>query len=210
MMDLRKILFKYRSYTPIPFIVAMILCAKPTIISILGGLVIVFIGEFIRLWGVSLAGSETRTTSGVGASHLVTSGPFAYVRNPLYLGNVTIYVGVAIMSWAAFPLLPVIILSYFLFQYTLIINLEEEYLIKTYGTEYQRYMKAVPRFFPTFKKFQQSGEDQPKLVWKKGIESERRTFQAIAIVMLIIIVLWILRKFFDIKMLSNSGVWFGG
>ncbi len=209
-MDLRKILFKYRSYAPIPFIIVMILCAKPTLYSIGGGWVVVLVGEFIRLWGVSLAGSETRTTSCVGSSNLVTSGPFAYVRNPLYLGNIIIYTGVAVMSWAAFPLLPIIMLSYFIFQYSMIINLEEEYLTKTYGAEYQRYTKVVPRFFPTFSKYRQSDENQPTLDWKKGIKSERRTFHAILIVMFIIVVLWIMRKFFDIKMLSDNSNWFGG
>ncbi len=193
-MDIRKILFKYRSYTPIPFILLMIIFAKPTLLSIIGGFIILAIGEFVRLWGVSIAGSETRTTGAVGSSALVTSGPFAYLRNPLYLGNICMYLGVGIMSWAGFPLLPIITLVYFIFQYTMIISLEEEYLIKTYGTEYQRYKKFVPKFFPSFKKYNSCDAYQPTLDWKRGIKSENRTFQAIGLIVFIIIIIWVGKK----------------
>ncbi len=204
-MDLRKILFKYRSYIPIPFILLMIVFAKPTIYSIAGGLLVILFGEFIRLWGVSVAGSETRTTKSVGSSQLVTSGPFSYLRNPLYFGNICIYFGVGIMSWAAFPFLPTVTLSYFIFQYTLIVSLEEEHLTKTYGTEYQRYLKAVPKFFPSFKKYKYSGHDQPQLDWRRGIKSEQRTFQAILIIVFIIVVIWMLRFFYDWKITKLFG-----
>ncbi|MDI6803436.1 MAG: isoprenylcysteine carboxylmethyltransferase family protein [Bacteroidota bacterium] len=204
-MDLRKILFKYRSYTPIPFIILMVVFAKPTIYSIAGGLLVILFGEFIRLWGVSIAGSETRTTNSVGSSQLVTSGPFSYLRNPLYFGNICIYFGVGIMSWAGFPLLPIVTLSYFLFQYTLIVSLEEEHLTKTYGTEFQRYLKSVPKFFPAFKKYKYSGNEQPQLDWKRGIKSEQRTFQAILIIVFIIVVIWMLRFFYDWKITKLFG-----
>jgi protein-S-isoprenylcysteine O-methyltransferase Ste14 len=190
-MDLRKILFKYRSYTPIPFIILMIFFSEPSFQSLLIGLTIVLFGEFVRLWGVSVAGSETRTTDGVGSSQLVTSGPFAYVRNPLYVGNVCIYFGVGIMSWAGVPFLPVITLLYFFFQYSLIINLEEEHLAEKYGTEYQTYKLSVPKIFPSFKKFSAQNGNQPTANWQKSMKSEARTLQAISIILVIIIILWI-------------------
>ncbi len=204
-MDIRKILFKYRSYTPIPFILLMIVFAKPTIISIAGGLLVILLGEFIRLWGVSVAGSETRTTKSVGGSQLITSGPFGYLRNPLYLGNICIYFGVGIMSWAAFPLLPIITLSYFIFQYTLIVSLEEEHLTKTYGAEYQRYLKSVPKFIPSLRKYKDGANNQPQLDWKRGIKSEQRTFQAILIVVFIIVVIWMLHFFYDWRITKFFG-----
>lgn len=191
-MDLRKILFKYRSYTPIPFILLMVIFARPSLSGILVGFVIVLSGEFIRLWGVSYAGSETRTTNGVGSSRLVTSGPFAYIRNPLYAGNILIYFGVGIMSWAGFPYLQFVTLVYFIFQYTMIVNLEEEHLIQKYGEEYRRYKSAVPKFFPTLKKHNSGSNDQPKANWLRGMKSENRTLQAILIVVAIVVVLWII------------------
>lgn len=191
-MDLRKILFKYRSYTPIPFILLMVIFARPALSGILVGFVIVLLGEFIRLWGVSHAGSETRTTDGVGSSRLVTNGPFAYIRNPLYAGNILIYFGVGIMSWAGFPYLPLVTLVYFIFQYTMIVNLEEEHLIQKYGEEYRRYKSMVPKFFPSFRKYNTGLNTQPKADWRRGLKSENRTLQAILIVVACIIVLWII------------------
>jgi protein-S-isoprenylcysteine O-methyltransferase Ste14 len=190
-MDFRQHLFKYRSYTPIPFILLMFIVAQPTMASILIGLCLLVIGEGIRLWGVSLAGSETRTTGPVGGSVLVTSGPFAYVRNPLYLGNMLIYFGVGIM--ANTPLLAIIALIYFFFQYTMIVSLEEEALVRLFGPEYIQYVEAVPRFVPTFKKYQGKSSTQPYLDWKRGMKSERRTLQAATLITLILLILWYFR-----------------
>ena len=62
MSNLASKIFKYRSYTPIPFLLIMFFYANPNIWSILIGLIIALTGEAIRIWGVSWAGSETRTT----------------------------------------------------------------------------------------------------------------------------------------------------
>ena len=194
-MDLRKILFKYRSYTPISFILLMVIFARPSLSNIVIGFVIVLVGEFLRLWGVSYAGSETRTTDGGGSSRLVSSGPFAHVRNPLYIGNILIYFGVGIMSWAGFPYLPIVTLLYFIFQYEMIVSLEEEHLAQKYGAEYQQYRKAVPKFIPSPKKYNSNINGQPKVDWNRGLKSENRTLQAILIIIVIIIILWI----FDIN-----------
>ncbi|MEO6694195.1 MAG: isoprenylcysteine carboxylmethyltransferase family protein, partial [Ignavibacteria bacterium] len=70
MRELGKIFFKYRSYIPIPFILVMLIFMKPKLWSIITGFAIALCGEMIRIWSVSLAGSETRTTSGVGGTYL--------------------------------------------------------------------------------------------------------------------------------------------
>jgi len=64
-------IFKYRSYTPIPFVILMLIFENATVTSLLIGFIISVAGEFIRFWGVSWAGSETRTTGGVGGTFLV-------------------------------------------------------------------------------------------------------------------------------------------
>jgi protein-S-isoprenylcysteine O-methyltransferase Ste14 len=183
-MDFRQRIFQYRSYIPIPFLLVMMVFAKPTILSISIGLGVVLLGEFIRLWGVAIAGSETRTTGPVGGTFLITKGPFAYVRNPLYVGNILIYCGVGVMAqllWlAAFAFI------FFIVQYTLIVSLEEEYLIKTFGDDYRRYVRSVPRFVPTFKRFPGSTNIQPDLDWIRGIISEKSTLLAITCVTLLL------------------------
>jgi protein-S-isoprenylcysteine O-methyltransferase Ste14 len=190
-MDFRQTLFKYRSYTPIPFLALLLFIAHPTILSFITGLVFVSLGEFFRIWGVSYAGSETRTTGPVGASVLVTSGPFNYVRNPLYLGNILMYTGFGIM--ANVPMLALVGFIYFFFQYTLIVSLEEEHLTKKFLDEYVRYFQSVPRFIPMFKKYTGVTHPQPQIDWGKGLKSERRTLQAVCLVIVLIIIVWIFR-----------------
>jgi len=191
-MDLRQILFKYRSYTPIPFLVVMILIARPTVVSFILGIVLVILGELTRLWGVSYAGSETRTTGTVGATYLVTSGPFSHVRNPLYLGNMIMYFGFGIISNSL--VLALIGLLYFLFQYSLIVSLEEESLFKKFLDEYIEYYSEVPRFIPRIKKYKSEASHQIEIDWKKGIKSEKRTLQAIFLVIILLGIIWHLRS----------------
>lgn len=185
-------IFKYRSYTPLPFVLLMLIFQEATVTSILIGFAIILFGEFFRLWGVCYAGSETRTTYGVGGTYLVVSGAFAYVRNPLYLGNMLMYLGVGIMSMALFPYLQIAALLFFFWQYTVIINEEEGFLKTKFGKNYEDYLKAVPKLIPGLSKYRNSGIEQPSLNLEAGLRSERRTMQAILIISFLVIIRFVL------------------
>jgi len=191
MKKLSKLLFKYRSYTPIPFVIVMLIFNNASITSIIVGIIIALIGEVFRFWGVSYAGSETRRTNEVGGSYLVISGPFAHLRNPLYLGNILIYTGIGIMSMALFPYLQIAALVWFYFQYRVIILGEEEYLHKTYGKQFEDFVKNVPRLIPRITPYKAENVKQPPLNLKAGLRSERRTLQALTIISLLIIITFI-------------------
>lgn len=184
------LLFKYRSYTPIPFLLLMFLFQNANVWSLIIGLIIALFGEFIRLWGVSYAGSETRTTGAVGGTNLVISGPFAFVRNPLYVGNITIYLGIGIMSYALFPYLQIAALLFFFYQYYAIVNEEEEYLRETFGKDYEEYVKAVPRFIPRLTPYRNKNQKQPPFQIGEGLKSEKRTLQAFFIITATLVLLW--------------------
>ncbi|MGE5314995.1 MAG: methyltransferase family protein [Acidobacteriota bacterium] len=192
-MDVRQKIFELRGYTPIPFILLMLIYAEPTWGSIAAGLAIALAGEALRFWGVAIVGTETRTTGPVGATNLITDGPFAYVRNPLYVGNMTIYFGFGIMSNALMPWLAVIALVYFIVQYHLIVSREEEHLRAAFGEEYARYCANVPRFFPRFTPYQAERSFHRDPDVKRGFESERRTLQAFGIIFTLIVLRAILR-----------------
>lgn len=165
-----------------PFLVVMVLFSRPTVNSLVAGFVVVLCGEFLRLWGVAIAGSETRTTGPVGGTFLITRGPFAHMRNPLYVGNIMIYCGVGIMSMAVFPWLVIVALLFFLLQYAMIVSLEEEYLARTFGEEYRNYCNAVPRFLPRINRYRGGINIQPDLDWWRGVKSEKSTLLAITLV----------------------------
>lgn len=192
MKNLSEVFFKYRSYTPIPFLILMVVFQEATLTSLIVGFAIVLIGEFFRLWGVSYAGSETRTTGGgVGGTYLVVTGAFAHVRNPLYFGNMCIYIGIGVMSLAWYPYLMIIAALFFLVQYHFIIKEEEKFLHEKFGAQYEKYTSEVPRWIPTFSKFENPGSEQPSYQLLKGIKSERRTLQAIGLTILVLIILYL-------------------
>jgi protein-S-isoprenylcysteine O-methyltransferase Ste14 len=191
MKNLGNILFKYRSYTPLPFVFLMILFMNPSLLTILIGFTILLAGESVRIWSVSYAGSETRTTSGVGGSNLVTQGPYAIIRNPLYLGNILMYAGIGIMSNALFPFLLLFAVLYFIFQYYLIIFNEEDYLRITYKDNFEIYCEYVHRFFPFPKSLPVNNRSSLLFSLKEGLKSEKRSIQAAFIISTIILLKFI-------------------
>ncbi len=68
---------------------------KPSAFSIATGLPLAFVGEAVRMWAVGYSGVTTRGDT-VTAPALVTAGPYARVRNPLYVGNVLTAAGFAL------------------------------------------------------------------------------------------------------------------
>jgi protein-S-isoprenylcysteine O-methyltransferase Ste14 len=189
--NFRQKIFSYRSYTPIPFLIVMLIFAKPTLWSLLIGFLIALVGELIRFWGVGYAGGETRTTGPVGGSKLVTNGPYAYVRNPLYLGNMLMYLGFGVMSMALFPYFQIIGLIYFFVQYYLIVTLEEDYLSRAFPDEYALYIKHVPRFIPRLKRYEYASNF--KFDIKEALRSEKRTLQAFFLVVALNILIFIFK-----------------
>ncbi len=191
-MTLGKFFFSYRSYTPLPFLVPMLLFARPTITTLAIGSVFVIIGEFFRFWGVSYAGSETRTTSKPGASKLVTQGPFAYVRNPLYIGNILMYFGISVMSNSLVPFLQILSILYFSFQYYFIIQEEETELKEIFGEKYLHYFENVNRFLPKFTAYDESKRSKLSRDVKAAYVSEKRTFQSVFISIIMIVLIYFL------------------
>ena len=190
-MDHRVFLFNYRSYTPIPLLLAILILAAPTPASLLGGFALALLGESLRIWAVRHAGGATRTTSGVGAGAvLITHGPFAYVRNPLYLGNFLLSLGLCIMSWAWMPWMLFIFIALFGWQYWSIISLEEEHLQQRFGQTYKEYVQNVPRFFPRLIPFRKQ-EAQP-MPFGRALKIEKNTLYSFTAVSLAILLIWIL------------------
>lgn len=196
MKNIQEKIFRYRSYTPIPFLLVMLLFSRyyTNVWSIVVGFIIAFSGELIRLWGVSYAGSETRTTGKVGGTYLVISGPFAYVRNPLYVGNMLMYFGIGVMSFVFFPYLPVLAMLFFYFQYKFIVNEEESYLKTAFGKDYAEYYQSVPRFLPRLTPYKNSTIPQPSYNLRAGLRSERRTLQAFSFVIVTLLLIWMIGR----------------
>lgn len=111
------------------------------------GLVLIVVGVAIRLAVIGFVqvprdGDNKRAH----AEALFTDGMFAISRNPLYVGNVTIYAGVFLMHGA--PLIVLCGIGLFWLIYEAIIANEERFLRARFGDAYRIYCAAVPRWLP--------------------------------------------------------------
>ena len=170
--------FRIRSFTPIPFIFALLYFAEPTWYTVAIGALFITTGEFLRIWAVGYAGASTRARTLGAARDLVTTGPYSYVRNPLYLGNFLLSFGVCLVA-NVYWLVAVFVIGYF-FQYLPIIALEETYLLVSCGRVYQTYRERVPRFVPKFRPYPNPSIHD--FSWTRAIKSEKRTLTAIVCV----------------------------
>ena len=142
-------------------------------------MLIVAAGEAIRLWAVHHIGAISRTRSD-RLGPLIDSGPFALVRNPLYLGNILLWLGFALSArllWLA-PIVVVLLA----FEYHAIVRWEETLLADRLGDPYRRYIERVPRWIPKPAGGSSTGVEAAARVfsWRDTFYSERGTLIAIA------------------------------
>jgi protein-S-isoprenylcysteine O-methyltransferase Ste14 len=90
----------------------------------------------------------------VYAENLVTEGMFGVCRNPLYVGNMLIYVGVFLMHGN--PMVMVLGITLYAFIYQCIIYAEEAYLLNKFGEGYLAYCADVPRWIPKFSRLREA------------------------------------------------------
>lgn len=187
-MDIRNFIFKNRGIIPVPIVLYLIFSSNPGMYfhSFLGfGLIL--LGESLRINSVRYAGGKTRSVH-LKSSDLATNGPYAYVRNPIYIGNTIIWCGAVLLSNTPF-LLPTILFIFLFFsvEYNVIISLEEEYLSKEYGNQYLKYKKNVPKLIPKFSKWD-GGNNFYKNNLIDTIKIEKSTLQGLGLFFLIIII----------------------
>lgn len=184
-----RFIFRWRSYLPLVFLPLFALAltqAKP-LERIYGAriqegweifcLLTAFLGLMVR---AGVAGSVPRGTSGrnvkgQAADSLNTTGIYSLVRNPLYLGNFIIFLGIVLFiesGWFAC----VGILG-FLFYHERVIFTEEEFLRRKFGGIFLEWAEQTPMLFPNFKHYR-----RPELPFslKTVLRREYSTFMGIA------------------------------
>ena len=180
-------IFRNRSWTPVPFLLLLVFCtfkeASRDVVTWVPGLLLLALGEGLRLWSVAVIGKKSRTR-GSGVEQLVASGPYAYVRNPLYLGNFFLTMGAVCISellWA----LPIVFVL-FVAQYGPIVLWEESILLTRFGADYAAYCRRVPRWLPRWRPW---GPATPRSAyhWLASLWSERSTFAALAGLLLLML-----------------------
>jgi protein-S-isoprenylcysteine O-methyltransferase Ste14 len=187
-------LFKYRGILPlIIFVIGAALFLKNEsspenwilkkelehILYELSCLIVSFIGFFIRVYtvGYSRPNTSGRNTEHQVADVLNTTGIYSMVRNPLYVGNFFMWLGIAMLT-GNFWFIIAFILFYFLY-YERIIFTEEEFLKNKFGETYLNWAKETPVIVPKFSSFVKTGYN---FNWRKVLRQEKNGFAALMII----------------------------
>lgn len=170
------VLFRHRGWLPVPFLLVPLLAhGVMEATNWVLGFVLIVLGEAIRLAGVAAAGTVTRRRSRT-VQRLVTYGIFAWMRNPLYVGNFLIWIGFTVISGVLW-FIPIAVLL-FAVEYTLIVRYEEGVLESIFGGEYLRYKDITPRWIPRPPASDEEGEHH----WGEAWRSEISTFLQYAVI----------------------------
>jgi protein-S-isoprenylcysteine O-methyltransferase Ste14 len=166
-----------------PLAIVVLLLARPTPRSILIGAIIGTIGLLVR---ASAAGHLHKQQV------LTVTGPYAYTRNPLYLGSFILMIGagVAADSWPS----ALILLCYFALFYSFVMRREERELYKHHGDAFQEYARTVPLFLPRLTPAKFSTENSGAFSFAQYKKNrEYRAAVGFLLLLLVFLMIWRLR-----------------
>ena len=172
-------LFKYRDMVFPAVLLALFLLTRPhwpggrddrdTVLDIVG-FGIALLGQILRAAVVGYAyiirGGKNKQ---VYAEELVTRGFFNHSRNPLYVGNLLILLGLLVI-WNS-PLAYLVGVPFFLLGYVAIVAAEEAFLRRKFGAEYDAYAARVPRWWVRLGGFRESMEGM-EFNWRRVVLKE--------------------------------------
>ena len=166
-----------------PLALVVLFLARPTPKSILAGALIGAIGLWIR----ALAAGHLHKQQ-----VLTVTGPYAYTRNPLYLGSFILIIGAALAahSWPS----ALILLCYFALFYSFVMRREEGELYQHHGDAFQEYVRTVPLFLPRLTPAKFSAENPAAFSFAQYKKNrEYRAAIGFLLLLLVLVVIWRLR-----------------
>ena len=131
------------------------------------GALLVALGGLIRTWGTSYLRAEVMRDSRVHTERLLADGPYRYVRNPLYIGNILLAIGAGLMASRIGFLILVVGMTVFVMR---LILREEADLARDQGESYRSYCAAVPRILPALTPRVPSAGN--RAYWGQGFRAE--------------------------------------
>jgi protein-S-isoprenylcysteine O-methyltransferase Ste14 len=109
------------------------------------GWALLVVGVAVSAWGAAtFRAANTAIVPMRSASSIVTSGPYRFTRNPMYLGMTTAYCGISFLLNSLWPLLLLPFVLFLLVHF--VIRREEAYLSQAFPTEYGAYRIRVRRW----------------------------------------------------------------
>jgi protein-S-isoprenylcysteine O-methyltransferase Ste14 len=160
-------LFRMRSYLPLLMLALVVAALTPLELEAKASdigrpwellcLAVALAGLGIRVYTVGHvpAGTSGRSTRGLRAEHLNTTGMYSIVRHPLYLGNYFLWLGPALFARSAS--VAVIVSLLFWVYHERIMLAEEAFLRRQYGDEFERWATHTPAFVPSIRGWRAPG-----------------------------------------------------
>jgi protein-S-isoprenylcysteine O-methyltransferase Ste14 len=129
--------------------------------------VLAALAVILRVWGTAWLGPATVTGLDMKAAAVVASGPYRYLRNPLYVGLWCMVAAIALLMQPSGAAVALMLLTVFLVR--LVLG-EEAFLSDRLGEPYRAYLRAVPRFLPRLRNHLPRSDARPQ--WVRAILSE--------------------------------------
>lgn len=125
-------------------------------------------GHALRVWGTAYLSSGVVWNANTTSGGLLLSGPYRYVRNPLYLGNLLVALGIGLIGPPFCTLIIVLGVTAFVMR---LISVEERYLTAAHGQAYREYTRVVPRLIPRLTPAPVATDPRPP-AWSDGFWGE--------------------------------------
>jgi protein-S-isoprenylcysteine O-methyltransferase Ste14 len=131
------------------------------------GTLLVFLAALVRSWATAYLQASVVHDADLHSERLLADGPYRHLRNPLYLGNILMAVGIGFLaSRTGFVVIVVVNILIVL----RLIAREEAGLLASQGESYRRYYEAVPSLLPSIRPRVSAGTGQPN--WRDGFFGE--------------------------------------
>lgn len=161
---------------------ALTLLSSPTSLSLAFGASVAIAGEALRLW----ASGHLRKTE-----ELVTSGPYAYTRNPLYLGRLMILTGVCVAAWLPWPGTPLTLAAAWTIFFAVYMRrkerIEPQRLLLRHGRRYEAYRRGVPSLFPRLSRWPDADDGR----WRpERFRENREALTALGLLLLFLLLVF--------------------
>ena len=164
--------------------------ASPTPLTLIIGAIVAVIGLLIRAWS---SGHIRKNKT------LAISGPYAYTRNPLYVGSFIMGLGFTIAAgvwWLA-----ILFAIFFLGIYLPVMRTEAQELTAIFGEDFAKYAEAVPLFIPRLTAYKDENSSPNKFEMELYLKyREYRAAIGVALALGVLILKLVIKKYFEINL----------
>jgi protein-S-isoprenylcysteine O-methyltransferase Ste14 len=143
----------------------------------LGGALVV-LGVSLRIWCILQIGGSARKTSRPKANRIISWGPYSFVRNPIYVANMSVVCGFSVLVAGIWALPPAALLLWL--WYDAVVRREEAFLAASLPGDYEAYRRISNRWLPKLR-YRRRPDDVPPYPFTRALRRERGHIIAVSV-----------------------------